>query len=108
MNPIYPTRIDLVFPATPPAPLPPAHPHYQLTNAFAERHALQVFEAETWVELQSADGNRELYYHKDTGQILLFKWQEYSVNKSEDMVFSGYLPDEAALEAVITYTRWNA
>ena len=103
-----PTRIDLVFPTTPPAPLPPAHPYYEPTDAFIDRYGLKVDEAETWVELYSQDINkkRELYYQKKTGQIIIFKYQQGSLNKSEDCVFSGFVPNEQALENIIAYTGW--
>ena len=104
----YPTKINLVFPATAPPPLPRAHLYYEPTDAFIDRYGLQVDEAETWVELYSPDRNkrREMYYQKATGQIILFKYQPASSNKAEDVVFSGFVPDEQALENIIAYTGW--
>lgn len=94
----YPVKIVLSFPATPPAPLPPAHPYYEPTNAFIERHALRINEAEVWVYMSREDGAR-IDYNKDTGGIVLR-------DPYGDVPFSGFLPDEQALENIIAYTKW--
>lgn len=94
----YPTRIDLVFPTTPPHPLPPAHPYYEPTAAFIQRHGLHIDEAEIWVEL-SGEGSRKIFYDKDDGEIIL-------TDDFDIIVFQGHLPNEEALEQIIVYTNW--
>lgn len=84
------------------------HPFYEPTNEFIERHNLTINEAETWVELAEnvSRPKRELHFNKETGLIILFLADNGHINYHEYHVFTGYLPDEAALEAVIKYTRW--
>lgn len=83
---------------------------YQPSNEFINRHNLCIDEQETWVDLDNAPSRDEatasIAFNKDTGLFHLYTIGRQRAFDTE-CLFSGYLPDEAALEAVIKWTRWG-
>jgi len=86
------------------------HLFYEPTDEFIQRLGLHIEEAETWVELidkeSILEATRGIGFNKETGQVRL--WIAPSRYLSSELLFDGYLPDEAALEAVIKWTNWAA
>lgn len=88
-----------------------SHSFYEPTDDFIERHGLHIDEQETWVSLtDNADWERvskHIDFNKETGWLHIYFSKGAVPNRAFGILFSGYLPDEEALCAVLGYVGWH-
>jgi hypothetical protein len=89
----------------------PTHGFYTPDDAFIKTQGLILEEAETWVSLFRSAGRDSDYiaFSKETGNVVIAKFEEFADEGGLVFanLFDGYLPDEAAFKAVLSYVRWD-